>query len=57
MLSPSVPTDDMDVSLPSNLPAGSEDDADNSSESDSDSDVSLYLRIWLLMMNDFLRAL
>ena len=43
MLSPSVPTDDMDVSLPSNLPAGSEDDADNSSESDSDSDASLYL--------------
>lgn len=43
MLSPSVPTDDMDVSLPSNLPAGSEDDADTSSESDSDSDVSLYL--------------
>ena len=43
MLSPSVPTDDIDVSLPSNLPAGSEDDADTSSENDCDFDVSLYL--------------
>ena len=43
MLSPSVPTDDIDVSLPSNLPAGNKDDGDTSSESDSDSDVSLYL--------------
>ena len=45
MLSPSLPTDNMDVSLLSKLPVGSEDDTDPSSESDSDSDVSLYLRI------------